>query len=80
VRLALIAFFLVGCSGSQDAPRPISDSPVLDQKEPGMANMQPDDDGDGVPNEADLCPLAREDYTTKNPDGCPDTPGKDAGP
>jgi hypothetical protein len=80
MRLALVLFFVAGCGGSMDAPRPIADSPVIDDnEEPGLANTPADDDGDGVPNDADLCPLARESYNPSNPDGCPDTPGADAG-
>ena len=79
MRIALVAFFLAGCGGAQDAPRPIDDSPVLRDEESGTARMPPDDDGDGVPNDADGCPLAREDYNASNGDGCPDTPGADAG-
>lgn len=83
MRTALVIFFvaaLTGCGGSQDAPRPIADSPQIDGEDPGMVNQPPDDDADGIPNEADLCPLAREDYNASNPDGCPGSTGPDAGP
>ena len=79
MRTFLVIFFLAGCGGSQDAPRPIDDAPQLREQGPGSAEMPPDDDGDGVPNEADMCPLAREDYNASNPDGCPDSTGLDAG-
>lgn len=79
MRIAIALMLLAACGGSQDAPRPIADSPQLDEQDPGTTAMPPDDDGDGVPNEADLCPLAREDYSPSNADGCPDSPGRDAG-
>lgn len=80
MRIALaLGLVLAGCGGSQDAPRPIDDAPVLREQQPSTTQMPPDDDGDGIPNEADLCPLAREDYTPSNADGCPDAPGRDAG-
>jgi hypothetical protein len=79
MRTLLVIFFLAGCSGSQDAPRPIADSPQLDEQDPASTHMPPDDDGDGVPNDNDLCPLAREPYTPSSPDGCPDGPAPDAG-
>ena len=73
MRMTLALVFVAACGGSQDAPRPIADAPMMEEPEPSTNEMPPDDDGDGVPNEADLCPLAREDYNPTNPDGCPDT-------
>lgn len=68
------------CSGSQDAPRPIGESPAGADPEGGMNRVYSDDDGDGIPNDHDGCPLAREDEAAQglDRDGCPDAP-RDAG-
>jgi hypothetical protein len=75
-----VIFFLAGCGASQDAPRPIDDAPTQRERDPGGVSFPPDDDGDGVPNESDLCPRAREPYSGASADGCPDGPSPDAGP
>jgi hypothetical protein len=77
--IALAIATLAACGGSQDAPRPIEGSQAFPGEDPGGVTVPPDDDGDGVPNDADLCPHAREPYSGGTADGCPDTPGPDAG-
>jgi len=69
-----IAFALAACGGNRDAPRPIAPSPTLggQQSEGGIEHMQNDDDGDGIANDHDGCPLAREAWDDPVRDGCPD--------
>ena len=77
---AALLLALAACSGSSDAPRPIGPSPVIDDSPDSVdiGHVQDDDDGDGIQNDHDNCPLAREDWDDPVRDGCPDR-GQDAG-
>jgi hypothetical protein len=70
----MFVLFVAACAGSSDAPRPIGPSPV-DEYNKTSGNptaVMDDDDNDGIPNEADKCPLAYEPYNDPPPrDGCP---------
>lgn len=79
MRRYLVVVMLAACSGSQDAPRPVADPPAIREADQSSWETEPDDDGDGVPNDADGCPLAAESYGDPHRDGCPDGPAPDAG-
>lgn len=75
--IVALAGWLVACSGSSDAPRPLAPSSVDDPGGSGILEIQRDDDGDGIDNDNDRCPLASDTSNDPYRDGCPD--GQDAG-
>lgn len=79
MRRYLPVLILAACSGSQDAPRPLADPPAIREADQSTWETKGDDDGDGVPNDADGCPLAAEKYSDPNRDGCPEDAPPDAG-
>jgi hypothetical protein len=76
MRTCCLVLALAACGGSADAPRPIAPSTI---EEPSSESplMVSDDDGDGLPNPDDGCPLASAPHGDS--DGCPDGPAPDAG-